>query len=651
MSWGPLRPARIDWLAGAPTAASAAAAAGSAIHGLAQARQQLLAGNRLPQRWAGSARFSILDTGFGLGHGFLATREAWLRQGRPGARLNYIAIAQHPPSRHDLTCAHAGTPLGTLATELIAHWPPLTPDLHLLSLDQGRVRLLLALGEVGTVLPELVAGIDAFFLSDAAADANAKPARWDRWQMRQLSRLAAPGATLVSGQCDAVFRQALSAAGFHSAAAGDGPQAFTAARYAPRFTHPPPAGREPLARSVPSAPHGSAAPHIAVIGAGLAGAAVAQALAEQGCTVQVFERQLAIASETSGQAGGLFHGSLHADDGPHARWLRVAALHASRQLRPLVHSGALPGAVQGLLRGEQRLAADQMQALLTRQALPADYLQVRRGGGSGGRDAAWFYPDGGWVDPAAWCRWALASGGITTHLGIAVQHLRQVPDGWQLLDDQGTCLQQVAAVVLCNAGDATRLLAPWGAGAWPLRRVRGQTTLLPAHWPGLAPLPDLPWPLADSGYALRLADGRLLCGASSQPDDRHDGLRDEDHLQNLATLQRLSGWAAQVPAAALHGRVGWRLQSDDRLPLLGPLPLPFASAAAGRHDQARLLPRVPGLYVFTALGSRGIGQAALAAQTLAAWLSGDALPLPATLLDALDVARWASRAARRHAAR
>ena len=661
MSWGPLRPAQIDWDAGPVTAADAAAASGSAINSLAQA-QRLLAGNQLPQRWAGRSRFTILDTGCGLGHGFLATREAWLRQSRPGDQLSYIAIASRPPSRRDLARAHADTPLAAQAAELIAHWPPLTPDLHLLSFDHGRLRLLLALGEVGDVLPELVARIDAFFLADALADAltdaladaladaPAAPQAWDRWRLRQLTRLAAPGATLASGQGDAAFRHGLESAGFRCAAAGDGPKTFTTACFAPRFSLPLPAGRQPLA------PHGVGAPQVAVVGAGLAGALAAQALAEQGLAVQVFERQHGCARETSGQAGGLFHGTLHADDGPHARWLRVAALHAARQLRPLVASGALPGAVQGLLRGEQRLDADQMQALLTRLALPADYLRISRGDWPGGRSAAWYYPDGGWVDPAAWCALALASPGIEMRLGSAVQSLRQVPGGWQLLDHQGACLQQVDAVVLCNASDAVRLLAPWGAGVWPLRRVRGQTTLLPANWPGLAPLPALPLPLADSGYALRLADGRLLCGASSQPDDEHAGLREQDHAQNLATLQRLSGWTAEVPAAALQGRVGWRLQSDDRLPLLGPLPAPAASAAAtptgagGRLDQPRLLPRLPGLYVFTALGSRGISQAALGAQTLAAWISGDALPLPATLLDALDVARWASRAARRSAA-
>ena len=39
----------------------------------AQAAQVFLAGNGLPARWRGRARFTILETGFGLGNNFLAT--------------------------------------------------------------------------------------------------------------------------------------------------------------------------------------------------------------------------------------------------------------------------------------------------------------------------------------------------------------------------------------------------------------------------------------------------------------------------------------------------------------------------------------------------------------------------------------------------
>jgi tRNA 5-methylaminomethyl-2-thiouridine biosynthesis bifunctional protein len=53
------------------------------------------------------------------------------------------------------------------------------------------------------------------------------------------------------------------------------------------------------------------------------------------------------------------------------------------------------------------------------------------------------------------------------------------------------------------------------------------------------------------------------------------------------------------------------------------------------------------LYVLTGLGSRGITQAALAGELLAAWITGAPMPAPASLVDAVDVARWAARAARR----
>ena len=394
---------------------------------------------------------------------------------------------------------------------------------------------------------------------------------------------------------------------------------------------------------------------MAVVGAGLAGAAVARALAGRGLAVDVLEQRPGIAQATSGNAGGLFHGVVHAQDGTHARWLRAAALHTGRVLQPLLASGAVHGAVAGLLRGERLLDATQMRQWLSQQHLPADYLRVV---GTSLVDASpanpslaagrpgWLYPQGGWAAPADLCRAWLAGSGITVHTGQGVQRLQQQAGGWAMLSGAGKPLLHADAVVLCHAADAAALLPAGAIGpAWPLRAVRGQTTLLPADTPGM---PALHLPLADTGYALRLADGRLLCGATAQPDDADPSLRDADHQHNLATLARLTGWRP-AQATKLDGRVGWRLQADDRLPLLGPLPDGLALAGLARADQPRLLPRLPGLYTFTALGSRGITHAALGGELLAAWLTGDPWPVPASLVDALDVARFVSRAARRAA--
>ena len=642
MNWGPLRPARIDFSpTGAPVAPEFDAVYPAGASALARARQVFLGGNQLPGRWAGRRRFVVLETGFGLGHNFLATWAAWQQDARRCDRLWYVAVEKHPPQRADLVRAHAGSALPALAAALAAAWPPLTPDLHLLDFDAGRVRLLLALGDVAQVLPELVAGVDAFYLDGFAPDRN--PAMWDGYRLRCLPRLAAAGATLASANTSNALRQGLGAAGFEVAPGDAAESGLTVGRFAPRFSTAAPPGRQAMA----------AVQRVAVVGAGLAGAAVARALVASGLAVQIFDRQAGPAGETSGNAGGLFHGIVHGHDGSHARWLRAAALHTEQVLRPLVASGQVAGGVAGLLRGERTLTPEAMQALLDHLALPADYVQVRPAALAGG-GPAWAYPGGGWVSPAGLCAHWLAAPGITSHYGSAVDRLRPASAGWQLLDAAGRLMGQADAVVLCNAGDATRLLSP-GAGAapWPLRRVRGQTTQLAA---GMAGLPDLPWPLADTGYALRLGDGGLLCGASAQPDDDDGRLRAEDQAHNLAQLQRLTGWAGGA-AAPLAGRVGWRLQSDDRLPLLGPVPMlgpdpGTAAEASTRHrprrlDQPRFVPRQPGLYVFIALGSRGITQAALGGELLAAWLAGDPLAAPASLLDALDPARLVARAVRK----
>ncbi|MES2716769.1 MAG: FAD-dependent 5-carboxymethylaminomethyl-2-thiouridine(34) oxidoreductase MnmC [Pseudomonadota bacterium] len=636
MSWGPLQPARIDFSdASAPSAPDFGDLYHPRAGALGQAHHVFLGGNGLPGRWAGRSRFVVLETGFGLGHNFLATWAAWQQDAQRCAQLWYLAIEKHPPRRDDLAQAHVTSALPTQAAELLRQWPPLTPDMHLLEFEGGRVRLLLALGDIAQVLPELIASVDAFYLDGFAPERN--PAMWDPWRLRQLPRLAAPGATVATWSVAGSLQHGLSAAGFtlQQPPGFGGQRAMTVGRFEPRFQNPAPPGRQAMA----------GVRRVAVVGAGLAGSAVAAALAGRGLEVQVVERRAGPAQETSGNAGGLFHGVVHAQDGVHARWLRAAALHTARVLRPWLAQGLVAGAVDGLVRGEQGLSPAAMQQQLASLGLPADYLQLVAWPGSG--RMAWCYPDGGWAAPAALCAAWLGQPGIHSRFGQAVQQLQRLPSGWRLLGDAGQVLVEADAVVLCNASDAQRL---GGAGTtWPLQPVRGQTTLLPAHTTGL---PALPRPLADGGYVLRLADGRWLCGATSQRGDADATLRTTDHLHNLDTLRRLTGWMGTVQAEALDGRVGWRLQSDDRLPLLGPLPDtagPGTNTGTRPADQPRRVPRQPGLYVFTALGSRGISHAALGAQVLASWLTGEPVPAPAALVDALDVARFSSRALRRAA--
>ena len=590
---------------------------------------------------AAAARQASLQAGFGLGHAFLQAWRDWQRDPARAERLDFIALTPTPPDAAALRRAHRGTELQPLAEALALQWPPLTRNLHRLSFEAGRVHLLLGVGEPLDLLPELQARVHEFLIDEIAlsADPRFAPLRL----CKGLARQAAPGARLRAAPDLQALRPALASAGFDV----DPGSVEISAVYNPRFA--------PRRRGRPSTPQ--AERHAVIVGAGLAGCATAWALAEQGWRCTLVDRAIAPAMEGSGNPAGLFHGVVHPQDGAHARFNRAAALLAQRTVQGAIDSGVARGSAQGLLRLDTRgLGVQAMRDELDALHLPPGYVQAldpaqaSARGGVALQHPAWFYPGGGWVQPAALATWFLQQAGALAEFrgGLRVQALRAESGRWQLLDAAGHVVAEAGTVVLANAADAWRLMQ---ASQWPVTSVRGQISLYRAASPDAAmTLPRLP--LAGAGYLLPDIDGQAVFGASSQPGDGDAQVRDADHAFNLQRLAQLS--PASLPTsglqtAQLQGRVGWRCVADDRLPLVGAVPdeAAFVQRPGERLDE---IPRRPGLHVFSALGSRGICWAALGAQVLAARISGAPVPLESSLVKALDPARFALRAARRRAA-
>jgi tRNA 5-methylaminomethyl-2-thiouridine biosynthesis bifunctional protein len=635
-------------------------------HGAAaQAQAVFLAGNGLPARWAGRTDFTLLENGFGLGLNFLATWQAWRDDPARPHTLFYVAIEAHPATPPDLARGHAGVPWPDLAAALQAAWPPAVAGLHPLEFDDGRVRLILAFGDAAQVARGLDLRADALYLDGFAPDRN--PAMWTPALLRALARRLAPGATAATWTVARVVRDGLAAAGFEVerfAGVGDKRETLRA-RLRARAGTPPPDGRAdrppPPGRAAGPPPRGDAAPaagtgprRALVVGAGLAGAWVAHALARRGWTVQVIDRHPAPAQEASGNPAGLFHATVHADDGTHARLHRAAAAYAWRRLAPWIEQGRTPGRADGLLRlaaAGETLAT--MQARLARHGLPPALAEAWSAEAAGARAGlaparlerpAWWFPQGGWVDPAALVTALLATPGVRFDGARPVAAIRRGGDGWSLLGadgrplagGDGRPLPAAPTLVLANGAGATRL---WPAAGWPIGRSRGQLSL----W---APAPGMPRPavpLAGDGYVIALPDGGLVAGASAAPGDDDASLRLADHDFNRARLARLTGWTAPPPDG---GRVGWRAQVPDRLPVAGPVPAADAPPSA-RPTQARWTAREPGLHVLTALGSRGLTWGPLMGELVAAWITGAPMPVEARLRDAVDPARWQVRRARR----
>ena len=243
---------------------------------IAQARQVFLAGNGLPERWAHQSRFTILETGFGLGNNFLATWSAWRQDPQRCRHLVFASIEKHPLTAADLARVH-GLDGGEeqqdpehrlLATALHARWPQLTPGLHVLHFDGAdaqvhaddslaqsgpggwRVTLLLGLGDIADLLPQLMLLADAFYLDGFAPARN--PDMWQPALLGRINRLAAPGATVATWSTARVMRDALAQAGFdvEKAPGFASKRDMCSGVYAPRHqVAPPPGGDRQIGRA------------------------------------------------------------------------------------------------------------------------------------------------------------------------------------------------------------------------------------------------------------------------------------------------------------------------------------------------------------------------------------------------------------------
>jgi tRNA 5-methylaminomethyl-2-thiouridine biosynthesis bifunctional protein len=536
--------------------------------------------------------------------------------------------------------------LRELVGHLTAAWPPLTPNLHRLEFDAARVQLTLVLGDATVWLPELVSEVDAFFLDGFAPSKN--PEMWQPPLLKALARLAVPGATLATWTAARDVRDGLVAAGFEvrGAAGSGGKRDITLATFAPRF--------RPRRAPVQNRASADAPRRAVIVGAGLAGCAAASALAAQGWSSCVIDRHGEPAQEASGNPAGLFHGIFNRQDGAHARFNRAAALHIQRVVQKVVAEHGVAASTEGLLRLETGpLDAPAMRKHILQLGLPPDYVQALDAEQASERCGirlqlpAWFYPGGGWVDPGALARALLAGAGSesTFRGGIEVHALVRTPAGWELRDANGRLIEATQTVVLANAFDALRLL---GEPAWSVQKVRGQLSLWRAD--GTLPLPTLP--VTGAGYLLPLIGTDAAFGATSQRGDDDAAVRSSDHLHNLTQLERLVGRpVAHIRPDALRGRTAWRMVARDRLPIIGAVPdmLALNTAEAGKSSFTRpaQVPRLPGLFVFTALASRGITWSALGAQALACSISGAPQVLESSLLDAIDPARFVTRAFRR----
>lgn len=587
---------------------------------LAQSRHVFLHGCGLPEAWSHAPQWRILETGFGLGLNFLAAWHAWREDPARPAMLHFVSIEAWPVAADDLLRAVQDEPeVAPLAAELAAQWHGLLPGFHRLSFEGGRVLLTLCVGEVRDMLRALAFEADALYLDGFTPTRN--PEMWTPATLKDAATHCRRGAAVATYTVARSVRDALKQAGFQVAKAeGLAPKRD---RLQGRFD-------PPWAFTRRQSPASRASGRCAVVGAGLAGAAVAAGLARRGWDVLVLDRATEPAQGASGLPAGLFAPHVSPDDSLLSQLtragIRATVGEATARLRRGVDwdlCGVLEHAVD---EPPSRLPDSWAQ---TGQAWSANAHEGhRRGAGLGLSAPALWHSQAGWIIPARLVEAWLAEPGIRWRGGVEIQSVVGADAAWRLIDSHNQTVAEVDLVIL-TAGPGCVSLLP--SAALPLQTVRGQVSY------GMAPqVPDWPkWPVNGHGFFIPrfpAGEGSMwLAGAGFDRDSQDLAATEADRAANQARLARLLPDCAAMESAfaqdnSVKDWVGLRCMAPDHLPLVGP-------AGPGQP------------WLSTAMGSRGLTFAALAAELLAARLHGEPLPLARRQAGALRADRFAAREA------
>ena len=564
----------------------------------------LLCGCGLPQAWAGQPAWRILDTRFDQGLAFLSTWQTWKTDLSRPRLLHYVALTTAPPQLDELLAAAAPFPeLLELAQELTAQWFGLLPGFHRLSLDGGRILLTLCVGELTALLRQQQFVADSVYL-------HAGLAPWNGWTAKALARCCRRGTGLSSATPAPDLLADLAPCGFEMQPHAHG---ALSGQFNPRWTIK-------SSRNASISPTAAAVGSCVVIGAGLAGASVAAALALRGWQVQVLDQGAAPAAGASGLPVGLVVPHVSADDCALSRLSRSGVRLMLEQARRL------------LQQGQDWEATGVQQRQLENPEQPD----------------LW-HAQAAWLKPAQLVRAWLAQPGVTFQGNAQVARLRPNGDDWELLDVQGQLLARANRVVLANASGAVPLLAEleaaqpsFGLHVNQLPAMHGVRGLL--SWAKHPGAPDATFPLFPVNGAgsvipnVPLGEGASQAcawyvGSSYQPATRAEALDAKNHAANFGRLQKLLPALAQTLAQPFAGGhlQAWkntRCVTSDRLPVVGPL-YPGAN---------------PSLWICAGMGSRGMSFAVLCAQLLAARWGAEPLPVEAGLAQSLTALRAAGSA-------
>jgi tRNA 5-methylaminomethyl-2-thiouridine biosynthesis bifunctional protein len=365
---------------------------------------------------------------------------------------------------------------------------------------------------------------------------------------------------------------------------------------------------------------------IVVIGAGIAGASIVSELLERGQKVCIVDSASRPASACSSHAYAIAHPHIGRGAPRLLRLTRIAFLLAEARWGKLWN----PHGIFQPSKKDKPFDRDAVTSYL--QALDLDSDMAQAVCAKEAMQVCGIHQDGIWIPRGASLDLSEATIGaltpqanLTCYWNTSVARLERAADSWRLLDRHDGVIMTAGKVIIAAALETKKLAASIDVRL-PLRPVRGQLSIffISPNSPWVGQLPKIA--ISGDGYCLpaqQLPNGNYQWIVGSSFDEGESDLQDwvsSDHFnreQAKSLLRYPTGDVSDLQKAGSY--VGVRCVAGDRLPIIG------------------ALTQRPGIFLATALGSRGALWSALAAKLITAQVLEDDFALLARLGFAADL--------------
>lgn len=610
-------------------------------------------GNHLQERFIKlqDEIFVVGETGFGLGLNFLLTWKSFITYAPPKACLRMLSCEKFPVEKKDMARFYDLFPdLQDEANKLINQYPVLTPGFHTLIFDNGRIQLTLLLGDVLDSFKELLISgdphlekqfskkyVDAWFLDGFSPSKNRE--MWSEDLFYIISLLSKSGTSFSTYSTARIVKENAEQAGFsiekpkqfghkYEILQGDFIDSNMISKFKYRKT---PWQVTPLKKVEEK--------KAIILGAGLGGACLANALAKRHWSVQVIEAKNEPGSGASGNRQAVLYPNLSAYRSPLTQFMLSSFLFAHPYYQRLLEKyplGHLNGILQLASNEKEKKTQKSLAQWLQRypelgeliQPDVTDYLI-----GISLQEEGLYIPRSGWIDSHALCHQLLDEANISLSTNQLIEEIHFADGKWHAGDASAEVL------ILANGYSATQFEQ---TKSLSLRPLRGQMTYLP-ETPSSN---QLKIPICGEAHVTPAFNKNHAVGATYHlEDDQNDCFVEDDllNVKRLLDLQCQVSWSSQV---AGHWS-GVRGATLDYLPLVGLVPNEetFVKQFSGlRSNSKRWIPQygsfLDGLYLFAGFGSRGLTTIPLSAEYLVGFINNEFSILPQSLVKAISPARF-----------